>query len=150
MVPRNVRKVSVRKFGNLWPPRSHQLGFQAIDTLYYLCSGQVSLLRIVHISSIQEVLSLLFSLFLQLHADSFARGANLKLWQANAIGHKQKLLGCAGAWLCHCRIPQHTSSFQLLSMICKVLLTISYTAHTTNVGVAGPAWCKEQYSLWLK
>ena len=47
----------------LGPLRLHQLGFQAIDTLYYL-SGQVRVVNIVHISSIQEALSLLFSLFL--------------------------------------------------------------------------------------
>ena len=45
------------KFWNLGPLRLHQLGFQAIDTLYYLCSGQVSVAKIVHIFSIQEALS---------------------------------------------------------------------------------------------
>ena len=49
-------------------------------------SGQVSVVKIIHISSIQEALSLLFSsqesLF-RSRVDSFVRGANLKLRQAN-------------------------------------------------------------------
>ena len=48
-------------------------------------SDQVVVAKIIHISTIQEALSLLFSLFfLRSHADVFARGANLKLRQANA------------------------------------------------------------------
>ena len=47
-------------------------------------SGQVSVVKIVHISSIQEALLLLFSLFFRSRVDSFARGTNLKLRQANA------------------------------------------------------------------
>ena len=47
-------------------------------------SAQVSVAKIIHISSIQEALSLLFSLFLLSIADTFAHSANLKLRQANA------------------------------------------------------------------
>ena len=47
-------------------------------------SGQVSVAKIIHISSIQEALLLLFSLFLLSIADTFAHSANLKLRQANA------------------------------------------------------------------
>ena len=32
---------------------------------------------------------------------------------------------------------QHTTSIQVLSMTCKALFDVSYTAHTSNVGVAG-------------
>ena len=50
-------------------------------------SGQVSVAKIIHISSIQEALSLLFSsqesLF-RSRADSFTHSTNLKLRQANA------------------------------------------------------------------
>ena len=57
--------------------------------------------KILHIFSIQKALSFYSaSSFFRTRVDSFACGANLKLRQANAIGHKQKLLGhvprCAG------------------------------------------------------
>ena len=53
MVLRNVRKGSMWKeiLEYLGPPRLHQLGFQAIDTLYHL-SGQVRVVKIIHISTI--------------------------------------------------------------------------------------------------
>ena len=64
-------------------------------------SGQVSVAKIIHISSIQEALSLLFSsqesLF-RSHADSFAHGANLKLQQVNA--RAQAKVARARAWVC--------------------------------------------------
>ena len=47
-------------------------------------SGQVSVAKIIHISSIQEALSLLFTLFLL----SIVCGANLKLRQANARAYR--------------------------------------------------------------
>jgi len=54
-------------------------------------SGQVHVAKIMHISSIQEALSLLFA----------CGTNNYDKWM---LGHKQKLLGhvpgCAGAWLC--------------------------------------------------
>ena len=31
----------------------------------------------------------------------------------------------------------HTTSFHVLSMICKAVVTLSYTAHTLDAGVAG-------------
>ena len=46
-----------------------------------------------------------------------------------------------------------TTSFQVLSMICKVPFTILYTAHTWDLGVAGTAlrkgWKDKNYSLAL-
>ena len=91
----NVRKVSVRKSWNLGPPRSHQL--------------QVSVAKIVHISSIQEAFSLLFSLFLLLIACwLFCVQRLIQNYDKWMLRHMQKLLGhvpeYAGAWLRHCLV----------------------------------------------
>ena len=100
-----MRKHALLEGSGGMPPRKI-VEFRTSEITSARFSGQVSVVKIIHISSIQEVLLLLFSLFFRSRVDSFARGTNLKLRQANAR-HKQKLLGhvpgCAGAWLRHCR-----------------------------------------------
>ena len=61
------------------PPRKI-LEFRTSEIASAGFSGQVIVAKIVHISSIQEVLSLLFT---RSRADPFARSANFKLRQAN-------------------------------------------------------------------
>ena len=66
------------------PPPRKIVEFRTSEIAYAGFSGQISVAKIIHISSIQEVLSLLFSRpDLPIHA-SFMRGANLKLRQVNA------------------------------------------------------------------
>ena len=60
-------------------PQDKILEFRTSEIASAGFSGEVSVAKIIHISSIQEVLPLLFSLFFQSHADAFVRGANLKL-----------------------------------------------------------------------
>ena len=72
-VLRKVRKVSMQKHALLWgsvgmlPPLPRKfLEFRTSEIASAGFSGQVSVAKIIHISSIQETLSLLFSLLLLL------------------------------------------------------------------------------------
>ena len=77
-----------RKILEFWTSKITSAGFP----------GQVSVAKIIHISSIQEALSLVFSsqesLF-RSRADSSACGANLKLQQANARAQAKVAWACA-------------------------------------------------------
>ena len=78
-------------------------------------SGQVSVAKIIHISSIQEALSLSASSFFQSRTDSFAHGTNLKLRQANARAqaivaraHARVCRGLATPLLTHLKVASHS------------------------------------------
>ena len=88
-----MRKHALIEGSGGMPPRKI-LEFRTSDIASAGFSGQVSVAKIIHISSNQEALLLLFSLFFRSRADSFAHGANLKLRQANARAHASE--SCSG------------------------------------------------------